>query len=185
MDSYLDLTLLPDPEFAANLLLNALYAKLHRVLAGQGGGDIGVSFPKVSDKGLGSVLRLHGSAAALATLNATDWLAGMRDHLAISAVKPVPAGAKHRLVRRVQTKSNPERLRRRLIKRKGIDAEQARQAIPDSKAKSLSLPFVVLRSQSTGQQFRLFIEHRPLRAQALEGPFSAYGLSPTATVPWF
>jgi CRISPR-associated endonuclease Csy4 len=69
--------------------------------------------------------------------------------------------------------------------RKGISAEEAEQAIPDSAAERLDLPYVVLNSQTTGQQFRLFVEHRPPQEQAASGPFSAYGLSPTATVPWF
>lgn len=184
MDSYLNLTLLPDPEFPPALLLNALFAKLHRALVSQGGG-IGVSFPKHGEQGLGGVLRLHGQAAALATLTATDWLAGMRDHLSLGAVQPVPPGAQHRIVRRVQAKSNPDRLRRRMMARKGVDAEDARQAIPDSAAETLRLPYITLRSQSTGQQFRLFVEHLPEQAQAVQGSFSAYGLSQTATVPWF
>ncbi|MCB1921872.1 MAG: type I-F CRISPR-associated endoribonuclease Cas6/Csy4, partial [Candidatus Competibacteraceae bacterium] len=69
--------------------------------------------------------------------------------------------------------------------RKGVTIEQAIQVIPDSKAKRLNLPYLVLTSQSTGQQFRLFVEHLAIREQAVAGEFSAYGLSSTATVPWF
>jgi CRISPR-associated endonuclease Csy4 len=184
MDSYLNLSLLPDPEFPPTLLLNALFAKLHRALVNQGGG-IGVSFPKHGDQGLGGILRLHGSAAALEALNATQWLAGMRDHIGLGTLQAIPASAKHRVVRRVQAKSNPERLRRRMMARKGVDADAARLAIPDSAAETLKLPYLTLKSQSTGQQFRLFVEHLPVQDRAKEGQFSAYGLSQTATVPWF
>ncbi|WP_365781323.1 type I-F CRISPR-associated endoribonuclease Cas6/Csy4 [Oryzomicrobium sp.] len=73
--------------------------------------------------------------------------------------------------------------------------QAARLALPDatlryaapaasSRASRLG-PDATLRSASTGQQFRLFIEHLPDQAGASPGAFSAYGLSPTATLPWF
>lgn len=184
MDHYLEIRLLPDPEFPANVLMNALFSKLHRALAGWGGLDVGVSFPDHGKAGLGMRLRLHGSATALAGLMAGDWLKGMRDHSEITAIQPVPAGARHRVVRRVQAKSNPERLRRRRVAR-GASEDAARAAIPDTAIEHLDLPFVVLTSLSTGQQFRLFIKHQAPADHATPGPFSAYGLSPSSTVPWF
>jgi CRISPR-associated endonuclease Csy4 len=39
-------------------------------------------------------------------------------------------------------------------------------------------------SQSTGHRFRLFAEHKPAPFPVV-GTFNAYGLSSTATVPWF
>lgn len=187
MDSYIELQLLPDPEFPANMLMNALFAKLHRGLVSSGDGRVGISFPDVEQKGvgLGARLRLHGTAADLEHLKSANWLQGMRDHLSCSPVSPVPATVAYRVVRRVQAKSNPERERRRLIARKGISAEAAMQAIPDSTAEMLRLPYLLLASQSTQQQFRLFVEHLPVQKEAVQGTFSAYGLSSTGTVPWF
>lgn len=186
MDHYIDIRLRPDPEFSPPLLLNALHAKLHRALVAQQREDIGVSFPSAKAKPatLGDHLRLHGSQAALAQLMASNWLSGMHDHVAISDATPTPAQTQHREVRRIQCKSSPERLRRRLIKRQDISEAQAREQIPDSAARTLALPFLTLRSLSTGQQFRLFIEHRKTPA-AVEGKFNAYGLSNGGTVPWF
>ena len=185
MDHYVEIHLLPDPEFPPNMLLNALYAKLHRALVSHGGRSIGVSFPDVGKCGLGERLRLHGMAAELENLMAQDWLRGMRDHTALSETRAVHALKGYRVVRRVQAKSSPERLRRRLMLRKNVSAEQAAQAIPDSAAERLELPYVVLNSQTTGQQFRLFVEHLPLQEGPTRGTFNAYGLSTTATVPWF
>lgn len=187
MDSYLELQLLPDPEFPANTLMNALFAKLHRALVSSGEGRIGVSFPDVEQKGigLGERLRLHGANADLARLMASNWLLGMRDHVTVGAPAPVPPGAAHRVVRRVQVKSSPERERRRLIARKGLSQQEALLAIPDSTAKTLKLPYLLLNSQSTKQQFPLFVEHLPVQEPVKEGGFSAYGLSMGATVPWF
>lgn len=179
MDSYIDLHLLPDPEFPATTLRNALFAKLHRALVSHGHGRIGVSFRYVEKKAgdLGNCLRLHGQAS--------DWLQGMRDHLATFAIRPVPEGIQHRIVLRVQAQSSPERLRRRLMRRKGLGAKEARAAIPDSAAERLNLPWLDIGSQSTRQTFRLFIEHLPPQANPSPGTFSAYGLSNQASVPWF
>jgi len=187
MDAYIDLQLLPDPEFPAPMLRNALFAKLHRALVSHGQGRIGISFPHVGKKAgdLGDCLRLHGQASDLETLMASGWLQGMRDHLATFAIRPVPEGTQHRVVRRVQAQSSPERLRRRLMRRKGLAADEARAAIPDSAAERLNLPWLDIGSQSTRQTFRLFIEHLPPQANPSPGTFSTYGLSNQGSIPWF
>ncbi len=187
MDAYCELQLLPDPEFASSLLMNALFSKLHRALVSAGEGRIGVSFPDIEKNSgtLGERLRLHGSSADLMRLQSTNWLSGMRDHLIVSEIQAVPANTSHRVVSRIQAKSSPERQRRRAIRRLGLSEEEAVNYIPDSAAKRLRLPSLSLASQSTGQQFRLFIAHQPLQAQATPGEFSAYGLSQNGTIPWF
>jgi len=189
MDHYVEIDVRPDPEFPAHQLMSALYAKLHRALVAQGSDRIGVSFPGMRTDtphlGLGTHLRLHGGEVALSSLLATDWLTGMRDHVTPAQVAPVPPGAQYRAVQRVQTASNPERLRRRLMRRHDLDAEAARTRIPDSVACYTDLPYLQLRSTSTGQAFRLFIRHGPLQADPVSGCFNAYGLSQGATIPWF
>lgn len=187
MDSYLDIQLLPDPEFSPPMLMSALFAKLHRGLVQHGRGNVGISFPDLSDTGrtLGNRLRLNGTSDALDALMQIGWLHGMRDHVETSGVSALPANCSHRVVRRVQAKSSPERLRRRLMARQGMDAAAARQAIPDSAAERLHLPYVTLASRSTNQHFRLFIEHLPVQDTPVAGTFTSYGLSTTATVPWF
>ena len=187
MDSYIDLQLLPDPEFPVNTLMNALFAKLHRCLVNCGEGRVGISFPDFEQKGvgLGSRLRLHGTVTDLERLMSENWLQGMRDHLFCSPVSPVPATTTYRVVRRVQAKSSPERERRRLVARKGVSVGAAIQAIPDSAVELLLLPYILLSSQSTKQQFRLFVEHLPVQQEPVAGTFGAYGLSSVATVPWF
>ncbi len=187
MDAYIELQLLPDPEFPATTLMNALFAKLHRGLVSSGEGRIGISFPDVGprERNLGSRLRLHGESSDLARLMAENWLQGMRDHLSCSPISPVPENARHRIVRRVQAKSSPERERRRLMARKGLGLEAAMRAIPDNAAEKLDHPYLLLTSQSTQQHFRLFIEHLDLQEEAAPGVFSAYGLSAQATIPWF
>lgn len=145
-----------------------------------------MSFPQAADAGtgLGACLRLHGEKVALDALMTTEWLTGMRDHIQLGAISPVPALAAQQTVRRVQAKSSAERIRRRQMKRKGWTAEQARVAIPDSVAELLTLPHLSVRSQSSGQTFRMFLTQRPA-AQTVAGKFNAYGLSTAATLPKF
>ena len=187
---YIDITLLPDPEFSHAYLLSALVAKLHRALVQEQTTNIGVSYPQhinqpLACRTLGAVLRLHGTPEALQRLMAQDWLKGMRDHTQAAALRPVPADAQHRTVRRRQFKTNVNRLRRRRMQRKGETVEQAIAAIPNSVERRPDLPFVQLRSSSTGQPFCLCVEHGVLLPYPVPGTFNAYGLAHEATVPWF
>lgn len=184
---YVDLTVVPDSESGVPVLLGALYDRFHRALVEQRLDCIGVSFPQYSviPRNLGDTLRLHGSEPVLRDFMASDWLRGVRDHVRSSGVALAPAEAIHRLVRRRQFKSNIERLRRRRMKRKGETAEQAARALPKSAAETPSLPYVHLRSRSTGQPFCLFIALGPLQPEPVPGAFNSYGLSEHATVPWF
>lgn len=184
---YIDIRLLPDPEFSQAHLLSALYAKLHRALVALAADDIGVSFPgySITPKTLGHVMRLHGSEAALQRLLATDWLRGMRDHVDLGNVQTVPTQTQHRQLQRRQFKTSAERLRRRRMRRKGETPEQAAAAIPETVERRPDLPFVPLRSSSTGQLFYLFLELGNEQARAQQGAFNTYGLSAIATIPWF
>lgn len=214
MSHYIDIHLRPGPEFPAQVLLNALYAKLHKALVQLRTQGIGVSFPKHCDRHLGDLLRLHGSAEDLAALQTQPWLGAMRELVQASPITPVPVTAQHRNVRRVQVQSSLERVKRRLVKRllmgkggiandspckaqvvqvqstRSLHQDEAEQfvenAVQDKAANKTKAPFIAMQSSSTGgQHFRLFIRHGPLQAQAQTGPFNAYGLSTTATVPWF
>lgn len=187
MDHYIDITVLPDPEFPATTLMNALFSKLHRGLVNHAGRDIGVSFPDVAQdkRTVGKRLRLHGSKGSLERLMDIRWTRGMHDHVDIGPVRPVPPAALHRIVRRVQSKSSPERLRRRLMTRKSISTAAALAAIPDSVARLLDLPYVEIASRTTSQRFKLFISHEEPTSISIPGEFGSYGLSANATVPWF
>lgn len=186
MDHYVDIRLRPDPEFPPHQLMDALFAKLHRVLVQTDSADIGVSFPDAGSikVGLGQRLRLHGAQPSLQRVMDMPWLTGMTDHAEVTDVSRVPTDAKHCQVRRVQAKSSPDRLRRRQMKRKGWTEEQARAAIPDSAAEQLKLPYLTVRSASTGQSFRLFVRQEPASGPVPDA-FNSYGFSGCGTVAWF
>ncbi|MGA0583287.1 MAG: type I-F CRISPR-associated endoribonuclease Cas6/Csy4 [Castellaniella sp.] len=184
---YIDVRLLPDPDFSQAHLLGALYAKFHRALVELGTHEIGVSFPQYSmqPRTLGSVLRVHGGDDALNALLSTGWLRGMRDHVELGVLSAVPQAVQHRHLLRRQFKTSVDRLRHRRMRRKGETYEQAVQAIPDGVERQPDLPFVQLRSASTGQRFCLFLALGDPEPQSVAGEFNAYGLSSTATLPWF
>lgn len=184
MDHYLEIRVLPDPEFNAGMLLAALFAKLHRALGARGKGDIGVSFPHYGTT-LGDCLRLHGSASALNELEATSWRKGLSDYCQCGAVMPVPDVKAWRTVNRIQVKSSPQRLLRRSVRKGWLTEEEALarlQTLPEART---SLPYLHIKSLSTVQPFRLFVSHGELLNAPVNGTFSSYGLSAVATIPWF
>jgi len=183
MDHYLDITVLPDPEFKETVLMNALFAKLHRALGQRGDGGVGVSFPRV-DKTLGDRLRLHGSAASLDKLMAGNWLQGLRDYVVCSEMHPVPTGVQYRTVRRIQKKSAHNK-RKRSISKGWLSEQEAYARIPSTQQQTLKLPYAQVKSLSNGNSMRVYIEHGKLQTEPVVGEFSSYGLSSTTTVPWF
>lgn len=184
MDHYIEIRVLPDPEFSEETLMAALFAKLHRALGARDKGDIGVSFPGYSLKP-GDTLRLHGSANALNELESLAWRKGLSDYCQCGEISPVPDVKGWRNVSRVQVKSSPERLLRRSVKKGWLTDAQAQQRLLTMQAEHSELPWLNLRSLSTGQAFRLFIRHGDIVDTPMEGEFSSYGLSPTAAIPWF
>ena len=85
MDHYIEIRVLPDPEFTEEMLMAALMAKLHRALGQRGKGDIGVSFPAHGIKP-GAVLRLHGEHLALSELESLAWRKGLSDYCLCSEI---------------------------------------------------------------------------------------------------
>jgi CRISPR-associated endonuclease Csy4 len=185
MDCYVDVRIVKDPEFGSNQILSVVFSKLHIALVKIKSTGIGVSFPNESSKGLGDHLRLHGSRDSLAQLLNTAWLAGLKDHVKVTEISERPQGCKFRAVRRAQAKSSPERLRRRAMRRHGLDEKAVAERIPDAVAESLDLPYIRMASSSTQQPFRLFVRHGPVVDSEVGGQFSTYGLSYLATIPWF
>jgi len=184
---YIDLAVVPDPETTAPQLMGILHEKLHLALVRDHIDGIGVSFPHYSviPKTIGTVLRIHGTENLLQALMGTDWLKGMHDHLRIGQIAEAPHDALYRVVTRRQFKTNVERLRRRRMRRKGDTEQNAKQAIPESAKRTPGLPYVHIRSHSTGQKFCLYIAMLPVQPTAISGRFNTYGLSTHGTIPWF
>lgn len=183
MNHYVDIKLLPDAEIPATVLMNATYTKLHKALFDLHATDIGVSFPKLK-KTLGDLLRIHGTAETLDKLQCLNWIGGMKGYCEQSDIRSVPAGAKYRVVSRRQSTMSNAKLNR-LLKRGTISDEQIEQYTGKMLAKGLNIPYLELVSGSSGQKHRRYIECGPPLDNPTEGVFDQFGLSKTATVPWF
>jgi len=183
MEYYLDIKILPDPEFQATVLMNALYSKFHKTLCERHSKNIGISFPSYQVT-LGNVLRLHGSSIELDKLQLGEWLGGTKGYCHISKAKPVPENCQYRIVSRKQTTMSNSKLER-LIKRGSITPEEAKQYKAKMFTKGLDNPYVELTSGSNGQRHRRYIQFGELLDHPIEGEFDQFGLSKTATIPWF
>jgi len=183
MNHYIDILIKPDAEMRENLLLNKVYSKLHKALVDLKSTDIGVSFPQYEII-LGKVLRLHGSEVKLSDLQESDWLGGLKSYCNISAIEPAPSKAHYRTVSRKQSNMTEAKLRR-LIKRGSIGDSELKTYKAKMFSKGLDNPYLELKSSSNGHKHRRYIQFGELSGEPVEGFFDQYGLSKTATVPWF
>ena len=183
MDYYLDITLKPDPEMPVKQLLNMIYTKFHKALYDMNSKTIGVSFPHYQVM-LGDMIRIHGSEADLNRLQQLNWIGGMNGYSTIGEITPVPSISKYRTVSRKQTTMSQSKLKR-LQKRGSITEDEVKNYKAKMFSKGLDNPFIELVSASNGHRHRRYIEFGPLSDIPREGQFDQFGLSKTATVPWF
>lgn len=183
MDHYIDITIRENPEVPTTVLLNAVFAKLHKALHDLGSTGIGVSFPN-ADKTLGGLLRLHGNSADLQTLQSFNWAKHTKQYFQNTAVLPVPNTAQYRVVSRLQPKLSEAKIRR-LIKRGALKATDVDAVRKKQANELLTHPYLELTSNSNGHRHKRFIQVSEPLADPVTGRFDSFGLSKTATVPWF
>ena len=183
MDSYIEIKLKPDAELRLNWLLNAVYSKLHKALFDIKANDIGVSFPNYKYT-LGDTLRLHSSKRQLETLEQTNWLGGMIGYCQIEPVKPIPENTQYRIFSRTQSNMTEAKLRR-LMRRGSIANTEVKAYRYKMLTQNLEAPYVEFVSGSNGHKHRRYIQLGDLLDNPTAGEFDTFGLSKTATVPWF
>lgn len=183
MNYYIDITLQPDAEMRENVLLNKVYTKFHKVLCDEQSTNIGVSFPEYKVL-LGRVIRIHGGLETLTKLQALNWLGGLSGYCKVSDILPIPEQVQYRIISRKQSNMTNAKLNR-LIKRKTISAEEIKAYKAKMFTKGLDNPYFELESGSTGHLHRRYIQFGDLLPKAIVGEFDQFGLSKTATVPWF
>jgi len=192
MKFYIEITLLSNDEIPIYFLWQKLYPQIHLGLVeiqdAQGNVPVGVSFPQYNEalNLLGCRLRiLAEDKQTLESFNVAKWLNRLTDYVDIKQIQSVPENiTEFAFFKRQQVKSSKERLARRKAKREGMDYDQALKQLNGYDEKRVKTPFININSQSSDKQFRLFIKkHSADKAQT--GQFNSYGLSKTATVPWF
>jgi len=189
MDSYFEIKAIPDPELLQTAVIAQLMQSLHGLLPAYQG-RVGLAFPGYGQaRSLGGILRLYGTAEDLQRLH--DQVRDLPLFSSYSLVTPlrtVPKSlADHAIFQRLHVKG--ESHYRRQLKRhkaRGTWSEELEQAIAAKYRKTLTCPYVSLKSYSTGQPvFLLFVERKHTAEMKL-GRFNSYGLSKDgATVPWF
>ena len=183
MTHYIDVKLIPNKEIRENVLLNQVYTAFHKRLYDLKETEIAVSFPEYRLK-LGRLFRIHGTQETFTLLESQKWLGQYAKYCKVSAVKTVPSKVKYRTISRVQQNMTEAKLRR-LIKRGSIEEEDVKKYRIKMFQGGLDNPYVELRSMSNGQLHRRFIELGALVDVPVTGEFDLFGLSKTATVPWF
>ncbi len=183
MDYFVDIKIKSDAEMRENLLLNKAYSKFHKALFSLNTTEIGVSFPKFKIL-LGSIIRLHGTETQLAELQQSNWLGGLSGYCDVSPIQSVPSNVKYRTISRIQANMTEAKLRR-LIKRGSISAEEKKGYKAKMFQQGLDNPYFELQSSSNGHKHRRYIQFGELLDKSVTGKFDQFGLSKTATVPWF
>ncbi|MGD9823357.1 type I-F CRISPR-associated endoribonuclease Cas6/Csy4 [Desulfobacter sp.] len=183
MDHYIDVLLLPDPELPLPILMNALFSKFHKALCELHATDIGVSFPKQGPT-LGNLMRIHGTSTLLIKLQQLNWIGPLAGYCQIGDILQIPPQVKYCSVFRKQPNMSPAKLRR-LIKRGSIAEDETNRYHSKMISTGLEEPYLELTSCSTGHRHRRYIAFGPLQDKLVEGNFDQFGLSSTATVPWF
>lgn len=183
MNHYLDIHIQPDAEMHENELLNKVYTKLHKALYDLQTNDIGISFPEYHTK-LGKILRLHSSQTRLNQLQQHNWLGGLIGYCKLSAIQTIPNHTQHRTVSRIQPTMTTAKLQR-LITRGTIPQTAHQHYKTTMQTKSLKYPYLELQSTSNGHKHRHYIQLGSLQPTPTQGHFNHFGLSKTATIPWF
>jgi CRISPR-associated endonuclease Csy4 len=194
MGFYCEITLLPNPEVNLNFLWSKVFQQIHLGLVEMQGDKgqvpIGVSFPEyaVGEKFsvLGSKCRLFAQdEATLAGFDTAKWLVRLSDYVHCTSIRPVPEKLKgYAIYQREQPKTSKERLARRYAARHNESYGEALLRYQEVVHKSVTIPFIRLKSLSNDQTFCLWI--RKTSASESSGTtYSTYGLSAKTTVPEF
>ncbi len=214
MNHYLEITLLPNYEINLFSLWSKTFQQIHLGLVeiqdAQKRVPIGLSFPeyKMGKKFsiLGSKLRLFAAdEAALTRFDVASRLSRLSDYVHCTGIRPVPSTIKgYAIYQREQPKTGRERLARRYAKRHNLDYETAfngkvelcakhdnatecermLMSYSEMPHKTITTPFIRLKSLSSGNTFCLWIKKREIE-NSVSGIFTTYGLSSAASVPEF
>ncbi|WP_428354695.1 type I-F CRISPR-associated endoribonuclease Cas6/Csy4 [Methyloprofundus sp.] len=184
MDFYIDLVLQADEEVPIYFIRNKVFTKFHKVLNNLKQNSIGVSFPKYKSK-LGNVVRIHGNKSSLDTLQQINWLGGLAGYCQVSSILPVPENIQgYRTVSRIRQNMSNSKLQR-LINRGSIAGGKIKIYEAKMLSTGLDNPYLELQSVSNGHKHRRYIQFGKLNSHTVKGEFDQFGLSKTATIPWF
>lgn len=191
MKYYIDIKLLGDTEVSLGFIWQKVYAQIHLALTkhqnSEGMCKVACAFPHYMEKfPLGNTLRIFAlTKEELASLKIEVQLKNLLDYVMIDEIREVPNDVKgYATFSRKQFKSNPIRLARRYAKRHNISLEEALNSYKDMVVQESKLPFIMMKSNSSSQHMKVFIEKQTSDVQE-KGLYNTYGLSKNSTVPLF
>ena len=190
MQYYKEITLMPPVDIPVHVVFEKVFTNLHHAFVKvktEHNSVFAISFPAYTDNTLGNCIRVFASTEeALKTLEKYLKFYRLSDYLRITRVREVPKHTikGHSCYVRFQFDGSIHQKARRLAKRHDeISYDEAVKLIK-RKVESIKLPYVKTRSNSTSQQFSLFIQKKCVEGP-IEGTFNTYGLSLTGSVPEF
>lgn len=191
MKNYIEIELKPAFNMPYHVLLSRVVQQLH--LGFVNNPNIAISFPQYNSKkhSLGNVIRLFGTVETLQNLNVMTVLNNLLETVIITDILDVPTVKKYATFSRHRynyghTFAGLERAARRKSKRSGMPYQEALEYLTSFNiAEEQELPFVSIKSISTGGIFRLYIKCTECSAEKVVEDFNSYGLSNVNTVPVF
>ncbi|MGR6859125.1 type I-F CRISPR-associated endoribonuclease Cas6/Csy4 [Aliivibrio salmonicida] len=117
-------------------------------------------------------------------LNGINWLGGLIGYCNVSEITAVPSLCEYRIISRIQSTMSQAKLKR-LIKRGSISEEEAKTYKAKMFSKGLNNPYLELESSSNGHKHRRYLRFGAPQSEPIQGKFDQFGLSQSATVPWF
>lgn len=186
MNHYLDVSFDASVDFPLVHQMATFYQGVHLYLV-ETKEKLGVTLPEMrlqARNPLGSIVRLHGEKNALDAFVQSPFLSRIRSPFRLSKIEIVPPLVQHRTFWRYQPKSIVQ-MRKRAMKRHRLTEAQAAERYPLEKQEHSLRPYLELRSLSTRQSFKLFFVQGDVQDKLILGEFNTYGLSQTATLPWF
>lgn len=188
MNKYIELTIIQSAELPSHVVMSAVFEQIHQSLVAMKTNRVGLSFPAATNTHIGNKIRLHGVETELTGLMSLGRLDQFDGYLEKTDLLTVPVDTKFRIIRRkrIQTRVSPSQIKR-YMKRHNVSEIEAKEFFGNKEMQvSGRFPYLTVQSQSSGGLlFNLCIDQGTETSEPLPGEFNAYGLSSTATVPWF
>jgi CRISPR-associated endonuclease Csy4 len=194
MKYYIEITLIENLDINLFSLWSKVFQQIHLGLVEiqneQKRVPIGISFPDYVAREkfniLGSKLRLFApDETTLARFDAVKWLERLSDYVHCTGIRPVPEKLSgYAVYQRVQPQASKEVLARRFAKRHPVAFEEALARYALMEQSLPTLPYIRLKSLSSGNDFCLWIKKQQADEPA-GSSFNTYGLSSSSTVPEF
>lgn len=186
MQYYIDIKCKTTKSNPLHVAFNNLFHKLHLCLAKLKSENIGFSYPKRDELGLGDTIRLHSDKESLIKFLECGECPLDDNNLLFGKVSPTPATTTFEIVMRERKIKDGSRYRR-LIRRGNFTDSEARALRIKFMTDISTLPYVEIPSSTSGQRaYRRYFKISKACSASEVSTFNTFGESKNgATVPSF